>query len=192
MNLNIKWRIRRGLELLAGGLAGLGVNPNHLTMAGLILSGVAALSYAHRENLMAAVFLTLGGLSDALDGALARSIGEATKFGGVLDSTMDRIGEALIYTGVIAGGYCPSILGLSTLASSYLVSYVRGRGEMEGIEMEGVGIGERPERLIILIVFTALNMVGFSMVLLTGLSILTVYQRLTHVMKMSRIEGERM
>ncbi|MEM3677653.1 MAG: CDP-alcohol phosphatidyltransferase family protein, partial [Candidatus Bathyarchaeia archaeon] len=67
MNLNIKWRIRRGLELLAGGLAGLGVNPNHLTMAGLILSGVAALSYAHRENLMAAVFLTLGGLSDALD-----------------------------------------------------------------------------------------------------------------------------
>ncbi|MEM3677819.1 MAG: CDP-alcohol phosphatidyltransferase family protein, partial [Candidatus Bathyarchaeia archaeon] len=126
------------------------------------------------------------------DGALARSIGEATKFGGVLDSTMDRIGEALIYTGVIAGGYCPSILGLSTLASSYLVSYGRGRGEREGIEMEGVGIGERPERLIILIVFTALNMVGFSMVLLTGLSILTVYQRLTHVMKMSRIEGERM
>ncbi|MGC8849068.1 MAG: CDP-alcohol phosphatidyltransferase family protein [Candidatus Bathyarchaeia archaeon] len=189
MNLDIKWRIRRSLELIAGRLAGLGVTPNHLTMAGLILSGVAALSYAYRENIMAAAFLALGGLSDALDGALARSIGGATKAGGVLDSTMDRIGEALIYTGIIAGGYCPFILGLSALASSYLVSYVRGRGEMEGLEMEGVGIGERPERLTLLIIFTALNRVGLSMALLTGLSLLTVYQRLSHVMKMSEIKG---
>ncbi|MEM2123121.1 MAG: CDP-alcohol phosphatidyltransferase family protein [Candidatus Bathyarchaeia archaeon] len=190
MILSIKWRVRRNLELIAVRLAGVGVTPNHLTLIGLILSGIAALSYAFRENILAAVFLAFGGFSDALDGALARSIDGATKAGGVLDSTTDRIGEALIYTGIIAGGYCPVILGLSALSSSYLVSYVRGRGEMEEIEMEGIGISERPERLTLLIVFTALNRIGLSIILLIGLSLFTVYQRISHIAGILRDVGE--
>jgi len=189
MILGVKRRVRRGLELIAGRLAVVGVTPNHLTLMGLILSGVAALSYAYRHNVPAAVFLAFGGFLDALDGALARSIGGATRAGAVLDSTIDRIGEALVYIGIMAGGYCPLILGVSALASSYLVSYIRGRGEMEGIEMEGVGIGERPERLLLLIVFTALDMVGLSIILLIGLSLFTVYQRISYIAGMSRDGG---
>ena len=188
MILDIKRKVRRNLELIAGRLAWRGVSPNHLTVSGLALSGIAALSYGYRENILAAVFLALGGVLDALDGAVARAVGGVTKAGGVLDSTLDRIGEALIYIGIIAGGYCPAILGLSALTSAYLVSYTRGRGEMEGIEMEGIGIGERPERLILLIIFTILNRIELSIILLTGLSLFTVYQRIGHIAKMSGME----
>lgn len=183
---NIKQKFRLTLDLVAKRLVWIGVPPIYLTVLGLLFSLLAALSYANRENILAAVFLILGGTSDALDGSIARVAGKITKVGGVLDSTVDRVGDAMVFTGIIAGGYCREGVGLLVMMTAYLVSYIRGRAEVEGIKMEGVGIGERPERVLILLIFTIFNRIPVSLIILIGVSIFTICQRIYHTFRTIR------
>ena len=168
-------------------LGGLGVTPNHLTMLGIVLSGVTAYMYTRVATnkdylLYAAGMFIISGFVDAIDGVLARSTGKVTRFGGFFDSVADRYSDAIVYSGVIAAGLCNLWAGLLALFGSMLVSYARARAEMEGVKMAGVGLAERAERMIFLALCTATSywypvVLNYGIIILAVLAHLTVLQR---------------
>jgi archaetidylinositol phosphate synthase len=85
-----------------------------------------------------------------ISGSVARVMKKSTTKGAFLDSNFDKISEALIFIGIAIGGLSNPILAMIALSTSILVSYLRARAESLGIELKGVGIGERSERLLIL------------------------------------------
>ena len=126
--------------------------------------------------------MLISGLFDALDGAIARIYGEATKFGGFFDSVLDRYADAVVLSGIIVGGLTNLIWGLAALFGSLLVSYARARAEAAGVKMESVGLAERAERIVIVVAASFLSYVwidalDWSILLLAILTNLTVVQR---------------
>ena len=101
------------LDPVVGGLASSGITANHLTVAGLVLSVGAGIAFYVGASQVAALILVAAGLCDILDGQLARRTGGETRFGAFLDSTLDRIAEAAVLTG-IAGFFAGNLLGLYT------------------------------------------------------------------------------
>lgn len=182
-------KLRPQVKILMNPLARvLKVNPNVLTVLGLLVSILSAYMFGIGDLILGGVFLGLSGFLDILDGAVARKHAATTPFGGVLDSTTDRFADAFILLGIIYGGYVNWIIGILALHASFTVSYVRARAESEGIRCD-VGIAERPERLVILMggaflgyMFNPIVM-GLSVVIVMILGYLTVIQRLYHSWK---------
>jgi CDP-diacylglycerol--glycerol-3-phosphate 3-phosphatidyltransferase len=167
------------------------VTPNILTLIGLAVSGVAGAMIALVDYLLlGGVLVLVSGVFDLLDGPLARATGQTTRFGAVLDSTCDRLGEAAVLLGLLVlyldhHSFWEPILIYTTLVTSVLVSYVRARAEGLGLKCE-VGIFTRAERVAVL----ALGlMVGYwidkavlvSLCVLTAFALVTVIQRLVHI-----------
>lgn len=163
----------------------LGINPNIITMIGLLVSIIAAILFAQGNLLLGAIFIGLSGFVDVLDGTVARKQARTTPFGGVLDSTVDRFADAFILIGIIYGGFVDPIIGILALHASISVSYVRARAESEGIKCN-VGIAERPERLVILMAgaflgyFINPQIMYLAVVIVMVLGYITVLQRLYH------------
>jgi len=161
------------------------INPNILTIIGLLISILSAYMFSQKELLLGGIFIALSGFVDILDGAVARNHFTRTQFGGILDSTSDRFADAFILIGIIYGGYVDWFIGVLAIVASLSVSYVRARVESEGIG-GNVGIAERAERLVILIigVFLSivlnLNIVYYAVILIVLLGYLTVLQRIYH------------
>ncbi|MDH3639120.1 MAG: CDP-alcohol phosphatidyltransferase family protein [Gammaproteobacteria bacterium] len=140
------------IEPLAARAVRFGLTPNRITTAGCLLSILAAgLVYLGYWGVAGAVFLFAGGL-DMLDGAVARNYGQATRFGALLDSTLDRIGEGALFIAVALHYTHSKPLLFATLMAwftSLLTSYVRARTEgLGGVCSEGWIT--RPERVILL------------------------------------------
>lgn len=171
----------------------IGLTPNKLSVIGIALAFLSALAYAAWQThtlylLLATVLLLLSGFCDALDGILARLYHETTAFGGFLDSLLDRYADAVVYAGIIVGGLCDVLWGLTALIGSLLVSYTRAKAEAAEIKMESIGLAERAERVIILAIasITAIfwqpkTAMNAGIILLAILSNLTVLQRGLHV-----------
>jgi archaetidylinositol phosphate synthase len=102
------------------------------------------------SQIIASVMLLISGFFDIVDGSVARVTKRSTPRGTFLDSNFDKISEAVIFVGIAIGGLSNPILAMIALSSSILVSYLRAKAESLGIELKGVGIGERAERLLIL------------------------------------------
>lgn len=169
------------LTRLALWLDNLGFTPNMLTLIGFIFAVMAGALFYMRINWMftyviAPSLIILSGLMDALDGPLAR-LGKASKFGGILDSTFDRLGEILIFSGIILGELVSPFWGITAISFSLMVSYVRARTEVENVKMESIGIAERPERMLILIISSFLWLIEYGVALIAILSIITFVQR---------------
>jgi CDP-diacylglycerol--glycerol-3-phosphate 3-phosphatidyltransferase len=134
------------------GISKSGVKPDALTFTGLAINIGAAYFIATGHFLLGGVLILIAGLFDLLDGALARFANRTTKFGAILDSTVDRISEAAILCGLLIW-YMPSILEtlliFAVLIGSFLVSYIRARAEGLGLECK-VGLFTRAERVIVL------------------------------------------
>ena len=174
------------------------LTPNTVTVIGLLLTLLAATMVASGWLVAGAAVLTVGSLLDAVDGALARARGGGTPFGSFLDSTLDRAGEAILYTG-IAGYYLlrageptwPVLLAITALAGSFLVSYSRARAEGIGVTAS-VGLAPRTERLVLAIAGIALTGLGVTPALIGALAIIavltvaTVLQRIWHVWRQSQ------
>jgi CDP-diacylglycerol--glycerol-3-phosphate 3-phosphatidyltransferase len=173
------------------------LTPNTITVIGLVLTLVAATMVAAGWLLAGAAVLTVGSLLDAVDGALARARGGGTAFGGFLDSTLDRAGEAILYTGVAAyfliqtgDPAWPVLLAIVALGGSFLVSYSRAKAEGIGVSAS-VGLAPRTERLVLAIAGIALAGLGFAPALIGALAIIailtvaTVMQRIWHVWRLS-------
>jgi len=173
------------------------VTPNQITVVGVALTFVAAVLAAFGQLRWAGVVLIVAGTFDILDGALARSSGQAYPYGAFLDSTLDRYSEGAMYIGLAAyfasnGGPLQRWLLLATvaaLAGSFLVSYVRARAQSLGFTCES-GLFARPERVVVTVVgliFGGVVLYGvvFLLAILTNL---TALQRIREVWLQGRAQ----
>jgi len=104
---------------------------------------------------------------------------------------LDRYADAFVLCGIILGGLCHPFWGLTALTGSLLVSYVRARAETKGVKMEAIGITERAERLLILVIASFLSIawleaLSWGVIVLGVLANLTVLQRVIHFYKVSQ------
>ncbi len=157
------------------------ITPNIITWLGFwITAGAAALIVT--DHLFAAGFVVLfAGLFDMLDGALARITDRVTRFGGVLDSTLDRLSEAVLLLALLVvfardRQVAESLLVGIVLVGSLMVSYLRSRIEAMGIDCK-IGIFTRPERVVILAL--GLLFSAFDYALVIALAIIAVFSYFT-------------
>ncbi|MQA93287.1 MAG: CDP-alcohol phosphatidyltransferase family protein [Streptosporangiales bacterium] len=183
-------------------LARAGVTPNAITVVGTVGTAVTALALYPSGHLFGGTVVITGFvLLDLLDGAVARASGGTSKFGAFLDSTMDRVADAAIFSGLILWlvGAREDIglaaVALFCLVSGAVVSYAKARAEGLGLTCD-VGIAERGERLIIGLTAIGLSGLGVPYVLAAGLwllaamSAITVAQRIATVYRQTRPERD--
>jgi CDP-diacylglycerol---glycerol-3-phosphate 3-phosphatidyltransferase len=163
------------------------LTPNTVTVIGFIITlGAAALLYT--GHLFAGGWVVIAaGLFDMLDGALARLTGKTTKFGAILDSTLDRVSEAVLLVGLLAvfarhGQFSRIMLDGAALVGSLLVSYTRARMEGLGVECKA-GLFTRPERVIVLT--AGLLFSRWDISLLIALSVITFFSWYTVIERMA-------
>jgi CDP-diacylglycerol--glycerol-3-phosphate 3-phosphatidyltransferase len=131
-----------------------GLTADHFTIAGLVLSCLAALTIATGHLHVGLVLVVLTGLCDTLDGAVAKAAGTSSSRGAFFDSVADRVSDALLFMGV-AWYFADTrpgtlvMLPVAVLATSSLISYQRAKAESLGYAAKG-GIMERAERIILL------------------------------------------
>jgi len=206
------------LDPVVRGLLAIGLRADHLTALGFILSLASALQFATGHFRMAASLATASGVCDILDGQVARKSGRTTRFGAFLDSTLDRVAEALLFLGIawyfmfqlvdmtanpnrvltnLQRGLEPvtfafiALFAMLALVGSFMVSYTRARAEGLGLDCK-VGWFERPERMILLILagYAGLGPVmPAALLLLVVFSFATAIQRMAHVWKRTRGTG---
>jgi phosphatidylglycerophosphate synthase len=166
------------------------VSPDHLTLAGIVFGGLAGLAFARERLILAGIFLILAGVSDMLDGSLARSNGEATTFGSFIDSVADRFTEGMIFTGIAwhFRGQPELLLVPIALTGSFLVSYTKARAEALGVSCE-VGLMERPERMIVLVAGALCGLLVPAFWVLATFTLFTAGQRVLHVRMVMKSEG---
>ena len=171
------------------------ITPNMVTWLGFLIVLGAAVLVGFGHPFAAGWVMLFSGCFDFVDGALARGTNRVTQFGGILDSTLDRISEAAMLIGIM-GYYLyhpvlfqPWIVLLAGLAilASFMVSYIRSRAEAAKLDCQ-VGISTRPERVIVLGLGLLLSSVSHyflvgAMGVIAVLSTVTVIQRLVHVWK---------
>ncbi len=164
----------------------LNINPNIITVISPFVAVIAAYGFANHMLILGCAAILFSGFLDVVDGAVARYHDRSSKFGAFLDSTMDRFADAIIYIGIIFGGYCDWFVGILAIHSAITVSYVRARAESQGAECN-IGIAERAVRMIILMVGALIGyFIGdiyftYVIYLLVILSYFTVAQRILHV-----------
>lgn len=147
--------------LIGNNFGSLGLSPTFWSMIGFAFAILSSIFFGltnflnqqgieFPSQIFASILLLISGFFDIVDGSVARVMKKSTTKGAFLDSNFDKISEALIFIGIAIGGLSNPILAMIALSISILVSYLRARAESLGIELKGVGIGERAERLLIL------------------------------------------
>jgi len=172
-----------------------GITPNALTFINLAVNLIAAYVIATGHFLLGGVLVLVAGLFDLLDGALARFTEQATRFGAILDSVVDRISEAAILCGLLIW-YIPQeeagleiVLIFVVLIGSFLVSYIRARAEGLGWQCQ-VGLFTRAERVIVLAIGLLANQIFIALCVLVVFVFITIVQRLVYLRKQGNIEGD--
>ncbi|MGZ8738858.1 MAG: phosphatidylinositol phosphate synthase [Nocardioides sp.] len=172
----------------------LGVSPDVVTLVGTIGVAAGALWFFPRGQLLTGVLvITAFVFSDLLDGTMARMTGTSSKWGAFLDSTLDRLGDAAIFGGIVMYYVGPGDndryagLALYCLVMGATTSYARARAESLGMEAKG-GIAERADRLVAILVMTGLSaifdlpvLIPITLGLLAVASTITVVQRILAV-----------
>ncbi|PWJ53517.1 CDP-diacylglycerol--glycerol-3-phosphate 3-phosphatidyltransferase [Quadrisphaera granulorum] len=182
--------LARVLTPLAVFLLRRGVSPDTVTVVGTVGVVVSALvAYPQGQLFWGTIAITFFVFSDALDGTMARLSDRSSAWGGFLDSTLDRFGDAAVFGGLVlyatgVGVGTPwartlAVLALLNLALGFLVSYARARAEAAGARAD-VGVAERSERLVATLVVTAFVGLGLPhQVLVVVLALLAVASSIT-------------
>jgi CDP-diacylglycerol---glycerol-3-phosphate 3-phosphatidyltransferase len=183
--LNLRPVAGRVVAPLARWLLRVGVTPDMVTVTGTLGAVVGAFAFFPRGSFfLGTLVVTLSVLTDVLDGAMARMRGISGSWGAFLDSTLDRIADAAIFSALVlwyAGdGDSTLLLGVSLfcLVSGVVTSYAKARAEGLGMTAD-VGIAERLERLIIVLAGTALAGFGLDAALPVALWVLAVASAIT-------------
>ena len=180
--------------------ASLGVSANFWTTISLATSIAAGAVYAIASSsttigmevstirfswlyasVIGGILLLISGFFDVIDGSVARATKQTSKKGAFLDSSFDKISEAIIFIGIAAGNLANPILCMIALSLSILVSYVRARAESLGVELKGIGIGERAERLLIIAIIGMVPVIGamqWAVIVVSVVAGLTLIQRI--------------
>ena len=167
------------------------ISPNAVTGLGLLVQVGAAWLILDGAVRAAGLVTLAAAIFDVLDGAVAKARGLASKFGAFLDSTTDRLADALYFIPIAwlygVDGGTPgrdeewvAALALATLVLSFLVSYVKARAEGLGFDCK-VGIAERAERSLIVVAGLVFDVIPIALAVLCAASLVTVVQRIVHV-----------
>lgn len=169
---------------LGKSLGRFGVTPNAVTTLSLLLSCLSAIAYALTSPLWGALGLLASGATDMIDGAIARATGKATRFGAVYDHVLDRYAEFAVLIGIGFGGFADWYWVMFSLFGMLMASFVRAKAEsVGGLKSCSVGIAERQEKLI-LIVLGSMLQVFFGYALLVAVIIVGIISHITVVQRL--------
>jgi CDP-diacylglycerol---glycerol-3-phosphate 3-phosphatidyltransferase len=199
LGIHARPQINKVTEPVARRLASWGVTPDALTIVGTLgVAGGALAFYPRGHFFLGTVVITAFVFSDLLDGAVARVRGSSGRWGAFLDSTLDRIGDGAVFGGLALwyAGDGNSItmcaVAIYDLVAGAVTSYAKARAESLGMTCN-VGIAERSERLIAVLVLTGLSglfdVPALRRAALWGLAVattITVWQRMREVYRQSR------
>jgi len=196
-------RIKRIFEPIALAMGRAGLTPDALTLIGFGITAVGSILVGLQSWVIGGVVVFVGGVFDMFDGTLARATGQVSKLGAFMDSTFDKLGEIIVFLGVIAGlqgagaADVPVLVAAAAMGASIMVSYVRAKSEglgfSSGTGMAAVGIMPREVRLVIIslgiiLAGTSLGLgaLQFALgVILVG-AVATVIQRIVFVRRQAK------
>jgi CDP-diacylglycerol--glycerol-3-phosphate 3-phosphatidyltransferase len=184
-------RVRTFTVGIGEALARAGLTPNMVTTIGVLLSLIVAAVIASGNLIVGGVLFLVASGFDMLDGAVARAAGTVTKFGGFLDSTLDRYSETIVLFGVLYylldtdNGMAGPLLVFAATTGSLLISYARARAEAAGFHAS-VGLLARPERVVILALGLLFSQLLPALWVLAIGTHLTVFARIYHVWRLTR------
>ena len=196
-------RIKAIFEPIALAMGRAGLTPNALTLIGFAITTVGAVLVGLQLWVIGGIVVFLGGVFDMFDGTLARATGQASPLGAFMDSVFDKLGEIIVFLGVIDGllavgaADVPILVAAAAMGAAIMVSYARaksdGLGYSSGMGLAAVGVMPREVRLVIIsigIVLTGTTLgtsaIEFALgVILVG-SVITVIQRILFVRSQAR------
>jgi CDP-diacylglycerol--glycerol-3-phosphate 3-phosphatidyltransferase len=199
LGIHARPQINKVIEPTARKMAAVGITPDALTIVGTIGVAAGALAFYPRGKFLAGTLvITAFVFSDLMDGAVARAAGTSGPWGAFLDSTLDRVGDGAVF-GALALWYAGDgnsmtlcAVALFDLVAGVVTSYAKARAESLGMTCN-VGIAERAERLVAVLVLTGLSGIFNAPILrsiaLWGLAVatsITVVQRFAEVRRQSR------
>ena len=198
LNQKIRGAWDQFVRPVGGIVAKSGLSANAITVLGLLVQAGAAYLILRGALLAAGGVTIVAGVADLLDGAVAKARGEASRFGALFDSTIDRFSDALFFVPVAwLYGVDPDVaahdepwvaaVALAGLVFTFLVSYVKARAESLGFDCN-VGIAERFERLVLMVVGLVFGIVPVMVVVLAVVGAITFVQRMVHVAAQARGE----
>lgn len=175
----------------------LGISPDVVTLVGTLgVSAGALVFYPRGEFFVGTVVITAFVFSDTIDGVMARMSGRSSKWGAYLDSTLDRVGDSAIFGGLVlyyagdGGDPWMAALALACLILGSVVSYSKARAEGLGMTAN-VGIAERADRLVAVLVTTGLVGLGLPEIVLTiVLALLAVASLVTVLQRMLTVRAQ--
>ena len=183
---NLRESLRPALEKMGKGFAATGLSPNFWTVVGLIIALASAVVYGMGMEfglIIGGILLLVSGFFDMVDGQVARVTGKTSKKGEYLDSMFDKISEVAIFLGILVGGYAEPYLVLLAITLSLLVSYARAKSDLINIKLQGIGIGERAERLLVIAVIGIFGFMDYAVIIVVIIAGITLIQRMIYTAK---------
>ena len=165
---NLRDSLQPHLEKIGKSFASTGISPNGWSCIGLVFAFASAIVYGWNIEyslIIGGVILLVAGFFDIVDGQVARVSQKVTRTGGFLDSVFDKIAEVAIFLGILVGGFAEPYLVFLAITFSLLVSYTRSRAESLGVKLQGIGIGERAERLLVIAIIGIIGFMEYAVIL---------------------------
>ena len=178
---NLRESLKPYLQNIGRAFASTGISPNVWTVVGLVFAFTASLIYGINVEyslILGGIILLVSGFFDIVDGQVARYTNKISKTGGFLDSVFDKIAEESIFFGILIGGYAEPYLVFLAITLSLLVSYVRAKADAAQIKLQGIGIGERAERLLVIAIVGIIGFMEIAVIIVVIIASITLIQRL--------------
>lgn len=183
---NLRNSLKPYLQTIGKIFASTGISPNVWTAVGLVFAFVSSLVYGislEFSLILGGILLLISGFFDIVDGQVARYTNRISKSGGFLDSIFDKIAEVAIFFGILLGGYSEPYLVILAISLSLLVSYTRAKADTLGIKLQGIGIGERAERLLVIAIVGMIGFMEAAIIIVIIIAAITLVQRIVVLAK---------
>ena len=183
---NLRNSLKPYLQTIGKIFASTGISPNVWTAVGLVFAFISSLVYGislEFSLILGGILILISGFFDIVDGQVARYTNRISKSGGFLDSIFDKIAEVAIFFGILLGGYADPYLVILAISLSLLVSYTRAKADTLGIKLQGIGIGERAERLLVIAIVGMIGFMEAAIVIVIIIAAITLVQRIVVLAK---------
>ena len=183
---NLRNSLQPHLEKLGNSFASTGISPTGWSVIGLVFAFASAFFYGWNMEfslIIGGIVLLVAGFFDIVDGQVARATKKVSKTGGFLDSVFDKIAEVAIFFGILVGGFAEPYLVFLAISLSLLVSYTRSRAESLGVKLQGIGIGERAERLLVIAIVGIIGFMEYAVIIVIIIAGITFVQRIIITVK---------
>jgi len=178
---NLRGTLQPALEKIGKAFASTGLSPNFWTFIGLVFAIASALVYGLGIEfglIIGGILLLVSGFFDMVDGQVARVTSKTSRKGSYLDSMFDKIAEVAIFLGLLIGGYAEPYIVMLAITLSLLVSYARAKSDALNINLQGIGIGERAERLLIIAIIGIIGYMEPAVMIVIVIAGITLVQRM--------------